>query len=170
MKRRMGFSITSKQTIETPVISRDDVRSDCDEGMLMNDRTTIKVRGYHLDLYGHVNNARYLEFLEEARWRMIEGFTSLQDWKEKGLAWVVVKITINYRRGAVLDDVLDIVSEMKHVGGRSAVIRQEVRRGAGDAEECVADAEVTFVVVDMASGKAVALEGEIREALTGGRA
>lgn len=29
-------------------------------------QTQIKVRGYHLDVYQHVNNARYLEFLEEA--------------------------------------------------------------------------------------------------------
>lgn len=28
--------------------------------------TQIHVRGYHLDGYGHVNNARYLEFLEES--------------------------------------------------------------------------------------------------------
>ena len=28
----------------------------------------LRVRGYHLDGYGHVNNARYLEFLEEGRW------------------------------------------------------------------------------------------------------
>ncbi|XLM23374.1 thioesterase, partial [Chromobacterium piscinae] len=34
----------------------------------MAHHTRIKVRGYHLDLFGHVNNARYLEFLEEARW------------------------------------------------------------------------------------------------------
>ncbi|EJV5382956.1 TPA: hypothetical protein HMT81_08910, partial [Escherichia coli] len=25
-------------------------------------QTQIKVRGYHLDVYQHVNNARYLEF------------------------------------------------------------------------------------------------------------
>ena len=31
-------------------------------------QTQIKVRGYHLDVYQHVNNARYTEFLEEARW------------------------------------------------------------------------------------------------------
>ena len=27
-------------------------------------QTKIKVRGFHLDVYQHVNNARYLEFLE----------------------------------------------------------------------------------------------------------
>ena len=30
--------------------------------------TEIKIRGYHTDLYQHVNNARYLEFLEEGRY------------------------------------------------------------------------------------------------------
>ncbi len=28
--------------------------------------THIKVRGFHIDVFQHVNNARYLEFLEEA--------------------------------------------------------------------------------------------------------
>ena len=31
----------------------------------MLNKTQIKVRGYHLDLFQHVNNARYLEFIEE---------------------------------------------------------------------------------------------------------
>ncbi len=34
--------------------------------------TTVKVRGYHLDIYQHVDNACYLEFLEEARWAWFE--------------------------------------------------------------------------------------------------
>jgi thioesterase-3 len=37
----------------------------------------MTVRGYHLDLFGHVNNARYLEFLEEARWDWFEQRTDL---------------------------------------------------------------------------------------------
>lgn len=32
----------------------------------------LKVRGYHVDVFGHVNHARYLEFLEEARWAFFE--------------------------------------------------------------------------------------------------
>ena len=42
-------------------------------------KTKIKVYGYHLDMYGHVNNARYLEFLETARWQLIEANMKLQD-------------------------------------------------------------------------------------------
>ncbi|HPF35659.1 acyl-CoA thioesterase [bacterium] len=127
----------------------------------MEHRTEIKVRGYHLDLYGHVNNARYLEFLEEARWRMVEKGSSLESWRRRGLAFVIVKIAINYRRGAVLDDVLTIESRLARLGGRSGVIAQDVKRG----EEMVADAEVTFVVMDMATGSAVGIEGAVREEL-----
>jgi thioesterase-3 len=129
----------------------------------MSHTTRIKVRGYHLDLYGHVNNARYLELLEEARWRLVEDSADLRAWHRRGLAFVVVKVTINYRRAAVLDDVLEIASEITHLGGRSGVIRQEVRREADG--EPIADADITFVVVDINTQKAVPIEGEIREAL-----
>lgn len=127
----------------------------------MEHRTEITVRGYHLDLYGHVNNARYLEFLEEARWRMVERGSSLESWRRRGLAFVIVKIAINYRRGAVLDDVLTIESRLARLGGRSGVIAQDVKRGG----ELVADAEVTFVIMDMAAGRAVGIEGDIRAEL-----
>ena len=33
---------------------------------------SMRVRGYHLDGYGHVNNARYLEFMEEGRWAFFD--------------------------------------------------------------------------------------------------
>ena len=38
----------------------------------MESTTEIVIRGYHVDIYGHVNNARYLEFLEEDRWAVLE--------------------------------------------------------------------------------------------------
>ncbi|WOD06656.1 acyl-CoA thioesterase [Marinomonas sp. GJ51-6] len=47
----------------------------------------IKVRGYHLDVFQHVNNARYLEFLEEGRWAFFDEFGAGTDLMEQGLAW-----------------------------------------------------------------------------------
>lgn len=64
-------------------------------------QTQIKVRGYHLDVYQHVNNARYLEFLEEARWDGLENSPAFQWMMEKNIAFVVVNININYRRPRV---------------------------------------------------------------------
>ena len=58
--------------------------------------TTIRIRGYHLDGYGHVNNARYLEFLEEARWAYFEQHQLLP--LLQGDMIVVARIDIRYRR------------------------------------------------------------------------
>lgn len=126
-------------------------------------QTTIKVRGYHLDVYQHVNNARYLEFLEEARWQWLEeagAFTWLQ---EQQLAFVVVNININYRRPAVLGDVLAIHSEITQLNGKSGIITQRVMLEG--SETLVADAALTFVCIDLRTQKAVALESELRARL-----
>lgn len=126
-------------------------------------QTTIKVRGYHLDVYQHVNNARYLEFLEEARWEWLEEVEAFHWLQEQKLAFVVVNININYRRPAVLGDVLTIDSEITQLNGKSGIIAQRVLL-AGQ-ETVVADAALTFVCIDLRTQKAVALEGELRERL-----
>ncbi|WP_312758276.1 YbgC/FadM family acyl-CoA thioesterase [Pantoea brenneri] len=126
-------------------------------------QTTIKVRGYHLDVYQHVNNARYLEFLEEARWQWLEEVEAFHWLLEQKLAFVVVNININYRRPAVLGDVLAIDSQITQLNGKSGIIAQRVLL-AGE-ETVVADAALTFVCIDLRTQKAVALEGELRERL-----
>ncbi|MEN4699034.1 YbgC/FadM family acyl-CoA thioesterase [Pantoea agglomerans] len=126
-------------------------------------QTTIKVRGYHLDVYQHVNNARYLEFLEEARWEWLEEVEAFHWLQEQKLAFVVVNININYRRPAVLGDVLTIDSEITQLNGKSGIIAQRVLL-AGQ-ETVVADAALTFVCINLRTQKAVALEGELRERL-----
>ncbi|MGC0794720.1 YbgC/FadM family acyl-CoA thioesterase [Pantoea agglomerans pv. betae] len=126
-------------------------------------QTTIKVRGYHLDVYQHVNNARYLEFLEEARWEWLEEVEAFHWLQEQKLAFVVVNININYRRPAVLGDVLTIDSEITQLNDKSGIIAQRVLL-AGQ-ETVVADAALTFVCIDLRTQKAVALEGELRERL-----
>jgi len=129
----------------------------------MTMQTIIKVRGYHLDVYQHVNNARYLEFLEEARWQWLEEVEAFHWLQEQKLAFVVVNININYRRPAVLGDVLTIDSEITQLNGKSGIIAQRVLLAGQDT--VVADAALTFVCIDLRTQKAVVLEGELRERL-----
>lgn len=131
----------------------------------MTHRTTIKVRGYHLDLYSHVNNARYLEFLEEARWTFFEERADLPAFLASGIALIVVNINIDYRHPATMNDELAIDTTVKSVGNRSAVIHQCVKLAASD--KIVAEADVTFVAFDGKQNKAVPIEGKMRELLTG---
>lgn len=123
-------------------------------------QTLIKVRGYHLDVYQHVNNARYLEFLEEARWEWLEKQDAFNWLTENNLAFVVVNININYRRPALLGNLLCINSRLVQLNGKSGVIGQEVT--LQDDGSVIADATLTFVCIDLKTQKALPIEGELR--------
>ena len=124
---------------------------------------TIKVRGYHLDLYRHVNNARYLEFLEEARWSFLETRSDLDVLEKSGYAFAVVNINISYRRAAYMGEILRITTSMKSIGARRCVMHQLIT--LKDSDTVIADADVTFVIVDTQAEKAVRLEGELRTSM-----
>ena len=125
----------------------------------------IKIRGYHLDLFGHVNNARYLEFLEEARWAAFEKTVDLEQMARRGWAFTVVNININYRRPALMNDVLRIETRIAEWRRRSAIVRQEVINI--QSGETVADADVTFVIFDTGKQQTAVLEGELLGMLQG---
>jgi thioesterase-3 len=125
--------------------------------------TEIKIRGYHLDFYRHVNNARYLEFLEEGRWSMFEKNVDLKKWQQQGRAFFVVNINISYRKPVSLGDVLEVRSFVSAIGERSGVIHQEVYKKG--PQTLMADADITFVIADIGSGKALPLNGVLRAEL-----
>ncbi|KGO35251.1 MAG: thioesterase family protein [Desulfoprunum sp.] len=121
--------------------------------------TEIKVRGYHADFYGHVNNARYLEFFEEDRWAHLESTIDLLEWAAKGLSFLVVNINVNYRKAVGVGEIVHVSTEIEKIGRKSAVLLQKIilkRTG-----EVAADAKITFVIADR-SGRAMTLEGEVR--------
>lgn len=124
----------------------------------MNYLTEIKVRGYHADFYGHVNNARYLEFFEEDRWAHLESSIDLQEWAAKGLIFLVVNINVNYRKAVGVGETVLVSTEMAKIGNKSAVLQQKIiLKNTG---ELAADALITFVITDR-TGRAVVLEGDV---------
>ena len=59
----------------------------------------ILIREEHLDTFGHVNNARYLEIFEQARWDLItdNGF-GLAHIQATGTGPVVLEVTLKFLR------------------------------------------------------------------------
>ena len=123
----------------------------------MNYLTEIKVRGYHADFYGHVNNARYLEFFEEDRWAHLESKIDLKEWAIKGQVFLVVNINVNYRKAVPVGETLLITTKLEKIGRKSVVLKQEMILKS--SKKLAADALVTFVI----GGRdgAMRMEGEL---------
>ena len=128
----------------------------------MSNTLEITVHGFHCDLYGHVNNARYLEFLEAARWEAIKGALDVAEWHRRGWLFVIARIDIAYRAPATLGDRLTVTTWQGEFSGRSARVIQRV---TGPEGRTVADATITYVILDRDTQRPLPIEGEIREAL-----
>lgn len=120
--------------------------------------TEIKVRGYHADFYGHVNNARFLEFFEEDRWAHLESKIDLKKWAKQGITFLVVNINVNYRLAVPVGETLIVTTNLEKIGNRSVVLEQKIL--FKESRKVAADALITFVITDK-TGRAVSMDGEM---------
>ncbi len=121
--------------------------------------TTLRIRGYHCDAYGHVNNARYLELLEEARWEFLEPALQEKFFESRNLLFIVVNINISYKKSLVPNqDVLIKITNVVY-NNKSMVVTQEIRDVVSDT--LCSSAEVTFVLLNSTTGKPETISEEI---------
>ncbi|MDX2455493.1 thioesterase family protein [Desulfosarcina sp.] len=112
----------------------------------MKSTTEITIRNYHIDHFGHVNHARYVELLEEARWRYLEENDLLESIHRVGAFHVVVKIAVQYRQGARIGDVLQIETQIDSRSKHSFCVGQTAYiKASGKA---AVEATITNVFVD----------------------
>ncbi len=121
--------------------------------------TKIKVRGFHEDRFGHVNNARYLEFLEEGRWDYFDDRGPQDGFPALGVFPVVVNLSISYRRPTRAGDMLRITTRVAEASSRKIVMQQTIYQEATDKLCC--EAEVSLVLVDSETGRPAVLNDDI---------
>ncbi|MGG1660004.1 acyl-CoA thioesterase [Brevibacillus sp. NRS-1366] len=102
---------------------------------------------------GHVNNVKYLEFLEAARKSWYEYFTSL------GFVSFMAHLRVNYKKEGFLHDRLRIYTVLHHVGNTSFILKQTINN---QRSEVVLEAEATFVSIDVETGMKIRVPDELR--------
>lgn len=115
----------------------------------------IYIHNYHLDGYGHVNNARYLEFLEETRWQFFRYLGWLDELRQANL--VVSRMDIQYRHAIVRDDEVEIHTKIQEVQSRKIQLQQTII--IQKTQKLAALADVTLVPTQM--GKIVRLSDKL---------
>ena len=122
-------------------------------------RLPIPLRWSDLDAFDHVNNARYLTFLEQAR---IEWFETIGEaWKTAQVAPVVASATLNFRRPVEYPASIFVELFTEKLGNSSVTIGHRIVAADGSLH---CDGHVVAVWVDRASGKPVWLPAEVRRA------
>ncbi len=110
-------------------------------------KTKIRVRYHEMDSLGHVNNAIYQHYLEQAAIEHSEhcGFT-LERYRELGGVYVLRRIEIEYLRPAIAGDTLEVATWLEKMRGPRAIRRYEIRRQ--DEDDLLVTAEATWVWIN----------------------
>ncbi len=118
-----------------------------------------KVRNHQIDSYGHVNNASYLLYLEDARSDFFEflGY-SLSKLSEMNLLFFISEIKIKYLKPLFLDDVITVTGNFVKIGKVKATWLQKIFKN----NEICGEAYVTGAFLDK-NGKIIKIPDFIKE-------
>ena len=122
----------------------------------------IDIKPADIDFMGHVNNARYLGWVQDAVLAHWQKFAPAEAVAER--AWVALKHEISYRSPAFLDERVDVQMLIDRYVGARAYFDATIRRG----ETVLAEVKSVWCSVDVSSLRPVRLAREIRASILGG--
>lgn len=110
-------------------------------------KTLLRVRHYEMDALGHVNNAVYQNYLEQAAIEHSEHLgLNFDVYRELGGVFVMRRVEIDYLRPAVAGDTLEVTTWLREMRGTRAYRQYEIRKQ--NQEDLLVTAEALWVWVD----------------------
>ncbi len=124
---------------------------------------SLVIREQHLDTFGHVNNAKYLEILEEARWDLITGNGyGLDDVIRRRIGPTILEITLKFQRELRNRQRITIKTWMESYAGKIGRVGQQILDPDGNL---CCDARFTIGLFDLGARKLILPTPEWLEAL-----
>lgn len=101
--------------------------------MTFDHEFNTQIEPKHIDGYGHVNNAVYLQLFEQARWDWISKGGGSRDMIEAlGVGPVVVQIEIRFSRELLVNENIIIKSANEGTLGKTYWLSQTIYKDNGD--------------------------------------
>lgn len=129
----------------------------------MSFESNFKIRSFHIDSFGHVNNARYLELLEEARWQFAENLGLIELLKEENLGFIIMDLNLRFRLPVIEGDMIQVFTSLITLGTDLGEVQQLIKKQ--ETGKLAAKSVCTFVLIDRNTGTSVPIAGKIRALL-----
>lgn len=113
----------------------------------------LTIKEFHLDTFGHVNNATYLQIYEEARWQFItENGYGLDKIKSTGLGPVILEIKLRFMKELKLRQNITLHAQTGEYIGKIGLIKQWITDSEG---KVCSDVEMKIGLFDTRQRKLV---------------
>lgn len=111
---------------------------------------------------GHVNNAVYLTWIENARIEFLRRLGAFDQPDTGGMAMILARVELDFRNAVDFGDQIEICVRTSRLGTKSFDLEYELRAG----ERVVADAKTVLVAYDYERNESKQLPDEWRRMLS----
>ncbi|HNR30218.1 MAG TPA: thioesterase family protein [Candidatus Hydrogenedentes bacterium] len=127
------------------------------------DWVSVPVRWSDMDAYHHVNNAKYVTYLEIGRIQVFRSLAPDGDWLHAAEGPVLASVTCNFRRPVQHPATIEVGTRVGKISRRSFHFEHGLFLDGTDT--LVADARSIVVWINRATGEPVEISPALREAL-----
>jgi acyl-CoA thioester hydrolase len=126
--------------------------------------TRPEIRFVDVDVFGHVNNAHYLTYFEQARVRY---FDDIVEWNysKSRQGVIVARAEINFSVPALFRDHVTILTRCSRIGTKSFDLEYRMMKMADGIETLLADGNTVMVAFDYAANRSIEIPDSWKEAL-----
>ncbi len=129
-------------------------------------QTDYRVRPDDIDMYRHVHNSRYFDYVLAARYDQMERCygMAMEVFLEQGYGWLVRSVFMDYKRPLILGDYFTVNTGIESIDEKICRVKFDIRNKATNKICC--DGWFDFVMVTMADGKACKIPANVIEHYT----
>lgn len=127
-------------------------------------QTELKVRPDDIDMFQHVHNSKYFDYVLSARYDQMEEFykMSMESFLESGYGWVVRTAHVDFKRPLILGDVVLIRTGILTINEKGCRVQFEMENKR--TKKIAADGWFDYVMIDTKTGKGCKVTEEMIQA------
>ena len=131
---------------------------------LFKHKTPIDIRFVDLDAFGHVNNAHYLTYFENARVKYFDEIVDWKyDWSKQGI--ILAKAELDFIIPVHFKDEISVYTRCSRLGNKSFDLEYRIVRSFKNQEQLMADGVTVMVAYDYVENKSIEIPEEWKRAL-----
>ena len=125
--------------------------------------TELRVRPDDIDMFQHVHNSKYLDYVLAARYDQMEHCygMAMEKFMELGFGWVVKAVHINFKRALTLGEYFTVKTGIDSIDDRGCRVKFSITSKTTDKTN--ADGWFDFVMIDLKTGKGTRIPDAIME-------
>ena len=122
----------------------------------------IPVRPDDIDMFQHVHNSRYLDYIQAARYdQMVRCYNmSMEEFMIMGYGCDVKKAELNFKRALIMGDVMLISTQVKEFNGSDITVEFEIVNKKNEKISC--DGFMLYTMINLKTARSEKVPDEIQ--------